>query len=103
MTSSCRAARGVSWELVVDVAFGLWVGVDRGIGITLRVGWWRCVAGLVDGDRVMLVCGAVSMALGARPRVVLGRGSGFRFRSSGWRGGQGGLTSGVAISLSCVK
>ena len=32
------------------------------------------MAGLVDGDRVMLVCSAVSMALGVRPRVVLGRG-----------------------------
>ena len=53
---------------------GVWVGVDRGIGITLRVGWWCRVAGLVDGDRVMLVRSAVSMALGVRPRVVLGRG-----------------------------
>lgn len=32
---------------------GVRVGVDRGIGITLRVGWWRCVAGLVDGDRML--------------------------------------------------
>lgn len=87
---------------MVNAAFGLaWI---EGIGITLRVGWWRRVVGLVDGDRVVLVWRRGEH--GARGSTSGGVGTwsqGFDFVRVGGVVRHDGSGSGVAISLSCAK